>query len=270
MRTSYTTRQPLDAPFDGPIYDKREQTGLLTRFVPERLKGGVFYRMFLRATRVLLFLSSGISLCIFSQRLYEVYRLVNSIKPRRGVSSAYEAVGIILTAAALYTLILPLLSSVAKSANPGGRTLHWIWVLLDVVFVGAFIAVTVLTRPNGGMAGARHCYNSTSRLRNGDANDATGAAADAQDGSCSLLWATFILAITSTSVNHFIDSAYLDRGTDSSLVSSMLSPRRSMRSSLITAGTGFIMRRPCTSKSLGIVCRLMVVVSTRNDEGDAH
>lgn len=197
MRTSHRSRQPLDGPVDTPIYDKREQTGLLTRFVPDSLKHGSLYRMFLRATRVLQFLSSVISLGIFSQRLYKVYRLVNSIKTRRGVNGAYGAVEGILAAAVLYTLISMLLGCIKKSANPGGRTLRWIWVLLDVLFVGAFIAVTVLTRPNGGLAGARHCY-SPQRLRNGSASDVTGATADPRDDSCNLPWGTFILAIIST------------------------------------------------------------------------
>jgi hypothetical protein len=199
MRNSHSSRQPIDGPvMDGtPAYDKRDQTGLLTRFVPDSLKGGKFYRMFLRFTRFLQFVSSVVSLGIFSQRFYKVYRLVNSIKTRRGVNGAYGAVEGILAAAVLYTLISTLLGCIKKSANPGGRTLRWIWVLLDILFVGAFIAVTVLTRPDGGLAGARHCY-SPSRLRNGASNDVTGATANRQDDSCNLPWGTFILAIIST------------------------------------------------------------------------
>jgi hypothetical protein len=197
MRNSHSSRQPIDGPVDGPAYDKREQTGLLTRFVPDSLKGGKFYRMLLRLTRVLQFLSAVISLGIFSQRLYKVYRLVNSIKTRRGVNGAYGAVEGILAAAVLYTLITTLLGCIKKSANPGGRTLRWIWVLVDLLFVGAFIAVTVLTRPNGGLAGARHCYN-PSRLRDGATNDVTGATVDPRDDSCNLPWGTFILGIIST------------------------------------------------------------------------
>jgi hypothetical protein len=197
MRNSHATRQPIDGPVNGPVYDKREQTGLLTRFVPDRLKSGAFYRTLLRLTRFLQFLSSVISLGVFSQRLYKVYRLVNSIKTRRGVNGAFGAVEGILAAAVLYTLITTLLGCIKKSANPGGRTLRWIWVLLDLLFVGGFIAVTVLTRPNGGLAGARHCYN-PSRLRDGAGNDVTGATADPHDDSCNLPWGTFILAIIST------------------------------------------------------------------------
>ncbi|KAF2032403.1 hypothetical protein EK21DRAFT_99040 [Setomelanomma holmii] len=210
MRSSHKNRQPIDGPVDGayntPVYDKREQTGLLTRFVPDRLKGGAFYRMLLRLTRVLQFLSSIISLGIFSQRLYKVYRLVNSIKTRRGVNGAYGAVEGILAAAVLYTLITTLLGCIKKSANPGGRTLRWIWVLMDILFVGAFIAVSVLTRPNGGLAGARHCY-SPSRLANGGSSDVAGTTADPKDDSCNLPWGTFILAIIST-ILHAITAAF--------------------------------------------------------------
>jgi hypothetical protein len=192
------TRRPVvDGPVDGPVYDKREQTGLLTRFVPDSLKNGAFYRMLLRLTRVLQFLSSVISLGLFSQRLYKVYRLVNSIKTRRGVNGASGAVEGILAAAVLYTLITTILSLIKKSANPGGRTLRWLWVLLDILFVGAFIAVAVLTRPNGGSAGPRHCYN-PSRLTGGSGSDVTGSTANRQDDSCNLPWGTFILAIIST------------------------------------------------------------------------
>lgn len=207
MRNSNTnSRGPIDDPFDAPVYDKRNQTGLLTRFVPDRLKNTGFYRWLLRLTRVLQFISSVVSLGIFSQRLYKVYRLVNSMKTRRGVNGAYGAVEGILAAAVLYTLITMLLSCIKKSSNPGGRTLRWLWVLLDLLFVGAFIAVTVLTRPNGGLAGARNCY-SPSRLRDGAGNDVTGATADPNDDSCNLPWGTFILAIISTLL-HALTAAF--------------------------------------------------------------
>lgn len=197
MRTSRTPRNaPIDGPADGHVYDKREQTGLLTRFVPESLKHGKFYRMLLRLTRVLQLISAVVSLGIFSSRLYKVYRLVNSIKTRRGVNGAYGAVEGILAAAVLYTLISTLLGCIKKSANPGGRTLRWVWVLLDLLFVGAFIAVSVLTRPNGGLAGPKHCYG-RNRVQNSGTSDVTGATAS-RDESCNLPWGTFILAIIST------------------------------------------------------------------------
>jgi hypothetical protein len=197
MQTTYPANQPIDGPVDGPVYDKRDQTGLLTRFIPNKFKTKSWYRWLLRSTRLLQFISAVISLGVFSQRLYKVYRLVNSIKTRRGVNKGFGAVEGILAAAVLYTLINMLLGCIKKSANPGGRALRWVWVLLDLAFVGAFIAVSVITRPNGGIAGARHCY-SPARLHNGATDDVTGATADPRDDSCNLPWGTFILAIIST------------------------------------------------------------------------
>jgi hypothetical protein len=200
-------QRPIDGPADYPIADKREQTGLLTRFVPESLKNTAFYRWLLRFTRFLQFVSSVISLGIFSQRFYKVYRLVNSIKTRRGVNGAYGAVEGILAAAVLYTLITILLSCIKKSANPGGRTLRWIWVLFDLLFVGAFIAVAVLTRPNGGLAGARHCYSPRRLAGDNGSSTVTGETANRRDDSCNLPWGTFILAIISTLL-HALTAAF--------------------------------------------------------------
>lgn len=187
-------QEPLDGPAD-PHYQDEKPTGLLTRFVPARLRNTAFYRILLRLTRVLQFISSVVSLGIFSQRLYKVYRLVNSIKTRRGVNGSYGAVEGILAAAVLYTLISTIFGLIEKSANPGGKALRWLWVLLDLAFVGAFIAVSVLTRPNGGPAGPRHCY--TDRDANNAFNIAQGQNAS-QDDTCNLPWGTFILAIIST------------------------------------------------------------------------
>lgn len=189
---------PIDGPADYLVADKRDQTGLLTRFVPDSLKNTSFYRLLLRLTRLLQFISSVVSLGIFSQRFYKVYHLVNSIKTRRGVNGSYGAVEGILAAAVLYTLISTLLGCIKKSANPGGRGLRWLWVLLDLLFVGAFIAVAVLTRPNGGLAGARHCYSPRRLVNGSNSNTVTGNTSNSQDDSCDLPWGTFILAIIST------------------------------------------------------------------------
>jgi hypothetical protein len=193
----HSSNHPANGPIDGPAdnYYEDKPTGLLTRFVPSRLRQGALYRWFLRLTRVFQLISSVISLGLFSQRLYKVYRLVNSIKTRRGVSGSYGAVEGILAAAVLYTLISTLLGCIKKSANPGPNWMRWLWVLLDLAFVGAFIAVSVITSPNGGSAGPRHCY-SAGRLRNSDT--ITGETANNNDDSCDLPWGTFILAIIST------------------------------------------------------------------------
>lgn len=168
-------------------------TGLLTRFVPDSLKHTALYRMLLRLTRVLQFLSSTISLGIFSSRVYKVYRLVNSIKTARGISGSYGAVEGILAAAVLYTLIAMLMSLLKKGG--GSKALRWLFVALDVAFVGAFIAVAILTRPEGGPAGPRHCYEDRN-VR--DENIVTGEVASTRDESCNLPWGTFVLAIIST------------------------------------------------------------------------
>jgi hypothetical protein len=175
---------------NGPVTrdpaNKKDQTGLLTRFVPERLKHTALYRWFLRLVRVLQFLSAVISLALFSRRVYKVYRLVNTIKTRVGINHSMGAVEGILAAAVLYTILATIFQFVLRGGGP--RWLRWLWVLLDLLFVGAFIAVAVLTRPNGGSAGPRQCY--------GNRNVGTGQTSG--DNTCDLPWGTFILAIVST------------------------------------------------------------------------
>ncbi|KAF2640121.1 hypothetical protein P280DRAFT_490512 [Massarina eburnea CBS 473.64] len=186
-----------------PLAVDEKPTGLLTRFVPAKLLHSSLYRLFLRFTRVLQFLSATISLGIFSSRLYKVYRLVNSIKAR-GVNGSFGAVEGILAAAVLYTLIAMLFGCIKKNSSPGGRWLRWLWVLLDLAFVGAFIAVSVLTSPNGGLAGPRHCYTNRNTQ---DVNNVTGATANTTDETCNLPWGTYILAIISTLL-HAITAAF--------------------------------------------------------------
>ncbi|KAF4437384.1 hypothetical protein F53441_13061 [Fusarium austroafricanum] len=190
------TRGPNDY---GTTYDRKDETGLLTRFVPDRLKHSGLYRWFLRLTRVLQFLSAVISLGIFSARFRKVYHLVNAFKTRRGVNSSYGAVEGILAAAVLYTLIAMLMSLLLKRGGP--RWLRWLWVLLDLAFMGAFIAVSVLTRPNGGDAGPRHCYRAEGF------RSTFGSNTNSRDTSCNLPWGTFILAIIST-ILHAITAAF--------------------------------------------------------------
>lgn len=191
-----TTAAPSDY---GTTRSNDGETGLLTRWVPEKLKHSSLYRWFLRLTRVLQFISAVVSLGIFSNRLRKVYRLVNAIKTRRGVNGAYGAVEGILAAAVLYTLIAMLVSLLLKRGGP--KWLRWLWVLLDLAFVGAFIAVAVLTRPNGGSAGPGHCYDSRGL------SGIFGDNLDSDDDSCKLPWGTFILAIISTLL-HAITAAF--------------------------------------------------------------
>jgi hypothetical protein len=167
------------------------ETGLLTRFVPEKLKHSGLYRWWLRFTRVLQFLSAVISLGVFSSRIYKVYRLVNSFKSARGLDHASGAVEGILAAAVLYTIIATLMMCIMRGGGP--TWLRWLWVVFDILFVGAFIAVSVLTSPNGGPVGPRHCYDNRNQEVSG-----TGQNANTDDESCNLPWGTFILAIIST------------------------------------------------------------------------
>ncbi|KAH7002945.1 hypothetical protein EDB82DRAFT_482270 [Fusarium venenatum] len=183
----------------GTNYQTERETGLLTRWVPNKLKHSGLYRWILRLTRILQFLSSVISLGLFSARLRKVYNIVNVIKTRRGVSAAFGAVEGILAAAVLYTLIGMILSLLLKGGGP--RWLRWLWVLLDIAFVGAFIAVSVLTRPDGGPAGPGRCYD-TRGLQGVFGNNT-----DTTDDSCNLPWGTFILAILST-IFHAITAAF--------------------------------------------------------------
>ena len=167
------------------------ETGLLTRCTPAKLKHSALYRWWLRFTRVLQFLSAIISLGIFSSRVYKVYRLVNSVKAQRGINGSFGAVEGILVAAVAYTIIATLMMCLLRGGGP--TWLRWLWVLLDILFVGAFIAVADLTRPSGGPAGPGHCYNNR-----GQRVDGSGRNANSNDQSCNLPWGTFILAIIST------------------------------------------------------------------------
>lgn len=170
----------------------RKDTGLLTRFVPERLKHSALYRWFLRLTRLLQFLSAVISLGIFARRIHRVLELVDDI------SSSEGAVTGILAAAVLYTLLALLITALLRGGGP--RWLRWLLVLFDILFVGAFIAVAVMTSPDGGNAGPNSCYDVGDRLR-----ELVPGSDD--DDSCDLPWGTFILAIIST-ILHAITAAF--------------------------------------------------------------
>jgi len=174
--------------------DRQSETGLLTRCVPQKLKHSAIYGWFLRLTRLFQFLSAAISLGMFSSRMYKVYRLVKSFQTHYSVSRSYGAIEGILAAAVLYTLIATLVSCIKKNSIGGGPSwMGWLWVLLDLAFVAAFIAVAVLTSPNGGVAGPSHCYNVKG------SNGLPGKKSkNSMDQSCNLPWGVFILAILST------------------------------------------------------------------------
>ena len=144
-----------------------------------RLKRSALYKIFLRFIRVLQFLSATISLGMFSSRVYKVLKLV------KRVNSATGAVEGILAAAVLYTILATIIQLALRKKAP--KWLRWLLVFLDICFVGAFIAVAVLTRP-GGPSGP--CTSSV--IRN------LKHPLQYQTANCKLPWGTFVLAIFST------------------------------------------------------------------------
>ena len=129
-----------------------------------------------RVLRVFQFLSSLISLALFSSRIAKIARLT------RLISKANGAVEGILGAAVLYTLIVMLLTFLIKRGAP--KFLRWLLMLMDILFLIAFIVVAVLTRPNGGSSGPCKLTRYGPSIPKGQ--------------NCNLPWGTFILAIVST------------------------------------------------------------------------
>ena len=138
-------------------------------------------RTFQRLMRVLQFLSSIISLGLFTARLVKILRLTQLASHSNG------AVEGILAAAVLYSLMTMLMTFLLK--HGAGKMLRWAMILLDLLFMAAFIIVSVLTRPNGGSSGP--CKNNTGNAIYGHNVTPTG-------GNCNLPWGTFFLAILST------------------------------------------------------------------------
>lgn len=145
--------------------------------IPQRLRASPAFQ---RVLRVLQFLSAIISLGLFSSRLYKIIRLL------RHASASNGAVEGILAAAALYTLLAMLLRFVIKGS--GSSILRWLLVLLDILFVIAFIVVAVLTSPKrGGSSGPCHSQFNQRITPKGY--------------NCNLPIGVFVLAILSTLVD---------------------------------------------------------------------
>jgi hypothetical protein len=100
----------------------------------------------------------------------------------QNVRNSSGAVEGILAAATAYTISTLIINFCLK----GGAPKFLRWLLLDLLFVGGFIAVAVLTRPHGGLSSL--C--ATPNARN-DPNNRNNAL-------CNLPIATFGLAIFST------------------------------------------------------------------------
>ena len=136
-------------------------------------------RMFQRAMRVLQFLSSIISLGLFSSRLAKILAL------GRRASNSNGAVEGVLAAAVAYNIATMITSLLLKKCSAPGW-LRWLLIVMDLLFVGAFIAVSYLTRPNGGSSGPCHTrkYGVNVTIPRGS--------------NCNLPWGVFVLAIVST------------------------------------------------------------------------
>jgi len=141
--------------------------------------------------RALQFLSAIISLILFSVRLAKIVRLVHKASRSNG------AVEGIIAAAVLYTLVAMALSFGLRAG--GGNMLRMLLIIFDILFVGAFIAVAVLTSPK--RHGSSGPCTSNANV-NGFFNRHVSS-----DVNCRLPWGTFILAIFST-VLHALTVAF--------------------------------------------------------------
>lgn len=138
-----------------------------------------------RLLRVLQFLCSIIALGLFSRRLARLIHLT-----RRSYNRGEGAVEGILAAATVYSIIAMAMACCLRHGGP--KILRWLFVLLDILFLGAFIAVAALTRPHNGPAGpyGGECQRD-SFLANAITRDFR------RRHGCNLPWGTFVLAIIS-------------------------------------------------------------------------
>ncbi|KAF7959420.1 hypothetical protein EAE96_001039 [Botrytis aclada] len=150
-----------------------------------------FYPLLQKILRTLQFLSVLASLVVFSIRIRKILKLYRSL------SHAEGAIEGILAAAIAYTLAVMALKLCTRNGGP--KFLRWVLVVLDLAFVGAFIAVAVLTSPNGGKAGP--CYGQRKRIA--AQNNYTN------DPGCQLPLGTFITAIVST-ILHALTAVFQD------------------------------------------------------------
>ncbi|KAK5125454.1 hypothetical protein LTR85_000563 [Meristemomyces frigidus] len=152
----------------------------------ERFRSSKLNLQLQRLLRLLEFLSPVISLGFFAPRLHKIAKLEHRLTASNG------AVAGILAAAIVYSLIAGLISCCVKS---GPKFLRWVLMVMDLLFVGAFIGVAYLTRPHGGSSGP--CANQ-SRIYQGIIP---------KHQNCSLPWATFITAIISA-ILHFLTALF--------------------------------------------------------------
>lgn len=140
------------------------------------------HQLFQHILRILQFLSATTSLILFSIRIAKIIRLFHKATRSNG------AVEGILAAAVLYTLIAMALRFGVRAG--GGNMLRILFIVFDVLFVGAFVAVAVLTSPKRhGSSGPCTNNNYTNDYINRYGRN---------NVNCRLPWGTFILAIFST------------------------------------------------------------------------
>jgi hypothetical protein len=140
------------------------------------------HNLILHVLRVFQLLSALTSLILFSVRIAKVIRLTNHATHSNG------AVEGILAAAVLYTIIATILQLGNRAVLGGSNILRLLLIIFDILFVGAFIAVAVLTSPKRhGSSGP--CYTKTAQFIGMHAPNTV---------NCNLPWGTFILAIFST------------------------------------------------------------------------
>ncbi|KAL3421491.1 hypothetical protein PVAG01_07936 [Phlyctema vagabunda] len=166
------------------MFGKTKNTSHATTTTDTRgAKGSLIQKLL----RTLQFLSSTVSLILFSLRIAKIIRLTNQASKSNG------AVEGILAAAVLYTLIAMALSFAAKRGL--GNIARILLIIFDLLFVGAFIAVAVLTSPKrrGSSGPCTKSARVNGRLPAGI--------------NCNLPWGTFILAIISTLL-HAITAAF--------------------------------------------------------------
>jgi len=146
----------------------------------DRFRNSITNLWLQRILRTTQFVSPVISIALFASRLVKIARL------RGHLTASNGAVVGILALAILYTLVA-MLASCFLAHKP--KLVRWALMLLDLCFVGAFVAVAVLTRPHGGSSGP--C-----RRRDGTGLGPVSYVVPSR-ANCSLPWGTFVCAIVS-------------------------------------------------------------------------
>lgn len=142
-------------------------------------------KAFQSTCRVMQCLSCIVSLILFALRLHRLAQHVIDT-----VTASNGAVMGILAAAVLYTISGMIIRSALKNGGP--MYLRFVWVILDMAFVIAFIMVAELTAPGRDMTSGP-CHTAL------NPKTVQGTVVDIyNESNCQLPLGTFILAIFST------------------------------------------------------------------------